>query len=80
MTFPPWSIILPTMTDTPDKPDEYMTVTETAKRLSVNDKTVRRWIELGYFPGTIRLSPQRKSEYRIPLRAIEQFEEARRVS
>lgn len=68
------------MADTPDKPAEYMTVTEAAKRLSVNDKTVRRWIELGYFPGTIRLSPQRKSEYRIPLIAVEQFEEARRVN
>jgi excisionase family DNA binding protein len=68
------------MTDMPDRPDEYMTVTEAAARLLVNDKTVRRWIERGYFPGTIRLSPQRKSEYRIPLKAIEQFEETRKVS
>ena len=63
-----------------DMTDKYLTVTQAAERLAVTDKTVRRWIEDGFFPGTIRLSPQRKSEYRIPLTAIIEFEKQRKVS
>jgi excisionase family DNA binding protein len=67
------------MTNAKDKPTEWLTITEAAKRLGVSGKTVWRWIDDGLFPGTIRLSPQPKSEFRIPLAAIERFEESRKV-
>lgn len=69
------------MTDSPRRfdTDKWLTVTQAAQRLGVANKTVRIWIEEGFFPGTIRLSPVPKSEYRIPLSAIEQFEEQRKV-
>ena len=68
------------MSNTSDKTVQYITVTEAAGLFGVTVKTVHRWIEAGLFPGTIRLSPQRKSEYRIPLEAIEQFQKNRKVS
>lgn len=55
----------------------YLTVTETAMRLKVTDRSVLNWIEKGYFPGTTRISPT--GPYRIPLTAVEQFEKNRQI-
>lgn len=56
----------------------YLTVSQAAKRLQVDTATVRRWIEDGEFPGTIRTRP-RTGEYRIPVSAVIRFEEARKI-
>ena len=63
---------------TPQISQTYLTVTEAAERLMVDNATVRRWIEDGEFPGTIRTRP-RVGEYRIPMDAIVRFEEARKI-
>ena len=57
---------------------DYLTVTQTAARLGVSDRAVLKWIKQGYFPGTIRISPT--GPYRIPIVAVEQYEQNRRVS
>lgn len=67
------------MSDNTNAAESWLTVTEVAKRLRVADRTVRRWIELNYFPGTERTSPSRKAEYRIPLAAVQQFEQNRKL-
>lgn len=67
------------MSDNANTTNEWLTVTQTAQRLRVADRTVRRWIELGYFPGTERTSPQRKGEYRIPAAAVSEFEKNRKL-
>lgn len=59
---------------------EWLTVSQVAQRLRVAGRTVRRWIELGHFPGTERTSPQKKAEYRIPLEAVIAFESNRKVN
>lgn len=64
---------------THDTGDEWLTVPEAAKRLRVNESTVRRWIYQGLLPGTERTSPG-QGDYRIPLEAITQFEKNRKVS
>jgi len=50
---------------TSDKQPEWFTVPEAAERLLVETRTVRRWIEEGFFPGAVRTSPGR-GRYRIP--------------
>jgi len=67
------------MSDISYRPDTWLTVSQAAKRLGVDGRTIRRWIESGYFPGTEKTSPQRKAEYRMPLTAIEQFERDRKI-
>jgi excisionase family DNA binding protein len=60
--------------------DQWLTVAQVAKRLGVKDtKTIRNWIEAGDFPGTIRHGKRPKSPYRIPLTAVLDFEESRKV-
>jgi excisionase family DNA binding protein len=66
------------MSDTSES-SEWITVTQAALRLRVTDRTVRRWIELGYFPGTERTNPKRKGEYRIPAAAVSEFEQNRKL-
>ncbi len=60
-----------------DIDNDFMSVTDASKRLQVDPSTVRRWIYAGFFPNTVRVSPKR-GEYRIPIRAVEIFEESRR--
>ena len=69
---------MPEISETNEKAKtQDLTVPEAADRLNVTDRTVLNWIERGYFPGTTRLSPT--GPYRIPIRAIEQFEKNRRI-
>ena len=65
-------------THMPDKP--YLTVTETAQRIDVDTKTIRRWIQIGEFPNAYRLSSVKQSPYRIPLADIEAYEAERGIA
>ena len=51
--------------------EQYTTVEEIAKRLSVHPESVRRWLRAGMFANAIKLPDGR--EWRIPERDIKAF-------
>lgn len=67
------------MYDNNQQGERYYTVAEAAKRLGVQNKTVRLWVLDGKFPGVYRLSDEPKSPYRIPESAIAAFEQNRKL-
>ena len=59
----------------------FLKVRDAAERLGVNRKTIVRWIEEGYLPGSVRLNPMvPRSPYRIPVAAVEAIEKQRKPS
>jgi len=65
------------MTDTSEK--QTVTVTAAAQQLQADSRTVRRWINAGESPNAYRLSPIRKSPYRIPATDLEDFKKRRQT-
>ena len=57
---------------------QWLTVGEVAERFMVTERTVQLWIKQGLFPGTLQAT--QRGHYRIPLSAVEHFEQTRRVS
>lgn len=55
-----------------------MSVSEAAKRLGVDSRTVRRWINKGYFPNAYSKGLGPTSPYVIPISDIKAFEKRRR--
>ena len=51
---------------------------QVAQRYQVAPRTVRRWIDAGYFPNALKLSPAQRSDWRIPAGDIEEFDRQRR--
>ncbi len=50
-------------------------VQEVADLYAVTPRTVRRWIEDGYLPGTRRINPRNpQSHHRIPQSALDYFD------
>jgi excisionase family DNA binding protein len=58
---------------------DYLTVLELAKRWNVTERSVRNWIVEGAFPDAYRVGLGKGSHYRVPLKDVIAFEEARRV-
>lgn len=55
--------------------ERYYSVQEAADRYDVDPRTIRRWIDEGYFPGTSRKNPRNpKSHHKIPQSAIDYFD------
>jgi len=56
------------------KPEEVLlTTSKVAKMLGVTQTTVSQWADAGFFPNAFRLSPRRKSPWRIPNADVEAF-------
>jgi excisionase family DNA binding protein len=51
---------------------QFVTVDEIAKRLSVHEESVRRWLRAGRFPNAIKL-PEGRGDWRIPVTDVAAF-------
>lgn len=58
---------------------EVLSVSDVAKRLGVNHRSVARWIQKGIaFPNAYKKNPMLKnSHYVVPVSDVEEFEESR---
>ena len=59
-------------------PEEQFSTAKVAQRYQVHPRTVRRWIDVGYFPNAMKLSPAQRSDWRIPAGDVEAFDHQRR--
>lgn len=51
---------------------------EVADRLGVTSRAIIKWVRKGLFPGAYKLNPHASnSPYRIPVEAVEKFEQER---
>lgn len=48
--------------------DDYITVTQVARLLGKDDRTIRGWVEKGRFPGSMKVGPYKI--WRIPASVI----------
>jgi excisionase family DNA binding protein len=53
--------------------EELLTTSKVAKMLGVTQTTISQWADAGFFPHAFRLSPRRKSPWRIPKADVEAF-------
>ena len=52
----------------------YVRTAEAARRFGVTTRTILRWVDLGYFPGTRKQNPRAtNSPILIPVSALENF-------
>ena len=59
-------------------PEEHLSTAKVAQRYQVHPRTVRRWIDVRYFPNAMKLSPAQRSDWRIPASDVEEFDRQRR--
>jgi predicted DNA-binding transcriptional regulator AlpA len=61
--------------------EKILTVKEVSEMTGASVRTVRYWIERGYFPGAFKLDPnsQAHSWYRVPLSEVQSFLRQRQV-
>lgn len=65
-----------TMTDS-----KFYSVQEVAERYRVSPQTIRRWIDDGLFPGSVKQNPlTNNSPYVIPQSGIDHYEKLRNAS
>jgi len=57
----------------PNIPNDF-TIQDAARRLGINERTMRLWVEQGKFPHAYRLDPTSRSVYRIPEEDLNRFE------
>lgn len=58
--------------------DSTMKAKEVAQLFGVSLRTVNRWIEAGYFPGSFRRNPRvPNSTYLVPTESVERFKRER---
>ena len=54
----------------------YLRTKQVARRFDVHPRTILRWVDAGYFPGTIKKNPKAKnSPVLIPETAVNAFAE-----
>jgi len=61
-------------------PEKQYSTAKVAQRYQVDPRTVRRWIDAGYFPNALKLSPAQRSDWRIPASDVEAFDRQRRIA
>ena len=66
-----------TMQEKRERRTDY-TVRELADRWDVTVRTVRYWIDAGYFPNAYRVGLGRASHFRIPAEDVADFERRRK--
>ena len=61
--------------------ERFYSVQEVAQRYNVTTQTIRRWIDGGLFPGTVKQNPLTdNSPFVIPQSGIEHYETLRNAS
>lgn len=56
------------------QPENFLSTVEVARRLGCDARTVIRYIEDGYLPGSFKMNPKKKnSPYKVPEGAVEDY-------